>query len=89
MAAPREVIDLIERFTRNRDFYRSSEYNEAQVRLEFIDPFFKALGWDMYNHEKSLIQRQIDTTDKQIDQLVYKLYGLTEEETKVIEEATK
>ena len=49
MASPREVIDLIERFERNRDTYRSSEYNEAQVRLEFIDPFFKALGWDMYN----------------------------------------
>jgi len=49
MAAPREVIDLIERFERNRDTYRSSEYNETQVRLEFIDPFFKALGWDMYN----------------------------------------
>ena len=47
MAAPREVIDLIERFEPNRDTYRSSEYNEAQVRLEFIDPFFKVLGWDI------------------------------------------
>jgi len=41
------------------------------------------------NHEKSLIQRQIDTTDKQIDQLVYELYGLTEEEIQIVEEATK
>ena len=49
MAAPREVIDLIERFTRNREAYLSNEYNEAQVRLELINPFFKALGWDMYN----------------------------------------
>jgi len=49
MAAPREVIDLIERFTRNREAYRSCEYNEAQVHLEMIDPFFKTLGWDMYN----------------------------------------
>jgi len=49
MTAPREVIDLIERFTRNREAYRSREYNEAQVRLELINPFFKALGWDMYN----------------------------------------
>jgi len=44
MGAPREVIDLIERFTRNREDYRSREYNEAQVRLEFIDPLFKVLG---------------------------------------------
>jgi len=32
------------------------------------------------NQEKSLIQRQIESTDKQIDQLVYELYGLTDEE---------
>ncbi|MEA3238903.1 MAG: hypothetical protein U9Q94_03875 [Candidatus Bipolaricaulota bacterium] len=47
MAAPREVIDLIERFTSNRDSYRSHGYNETETRREFIDPLFKALGWDM------------------------------------------
>jgi hypothetical protein len=41
------------------------------------------------DHEKSLIQRQIDATDKQIDQLVYELYGLTDEEIKIVEEASK
>jgi hypothetical protein len=35
--------------------------------------------------EKTKIQRQIDTTDRQIDQLVYKLYNLTDEEIKIIE----
>ena len=30
--------------------------------------------------EKDVIGRQIDTTDRQIDQLVYELYGLTEQE---------
>jgi len=49
MSVPKEVKRLVERFERNRDAYRSSEYNEAQARLEFIDPLFKALGWDMYN----------------------------------------
>jgi len=49
MPTPQEVIALIERFKRNRAAYLSSEYNEAQVRLELINPFFKALGWDMYN----------------------------------------
>jgi len=29
---------------------------------------------------------QIDATDKQIDKLVYELYGLSEEEIKIIEE---
>jgi len=37
--------------------------------------------------EKTRIQRQIDTTDKQIDKLVYELYGLTDEEIKIIEES--
>ena len=37
-------------------------------------------------HQKTLIQRQIDATDRQIDGLVYDLYGLTEEEVKVGEE---
>jgi len=39
-------------------------------------------------HEKTTLQRQITATDHQIDQLVYALYGLTEEEIKIVEEAT-
>jgi restriction endonuclease S subunit len=38
-------------------------------------------------YEKEAIRRQIATTDKQIDQLVYQLYGLTPEEIKIVEEA--
>jgi len=49
MSVPKGVKRLVERFERNRDAYRSSDYNEAQVRLELINPFFKALGWDVYN----------------------------------------
>ena len=32
-----------------------------------------------------MYQRQIEATDRQIDALVYELYGLTEEEIKIIE----
>ncbi|MGH7799270.1 MAG: hypothetical protein ACREOW_01400 [Thermodesulfobacteriota bacterium] len=39
--------------------------------------------------EKTQLQRQIDATDRQIDQLVYELYGLTEKEIKIVEEATR
>ena len=35
--------------------------------------------------ERTAIERQIQATDEQIDQLVYKLYGLTEEEIKIVE----
>jgi hypothetical protein len=34
---------------------------------------------------KTVLQRQIEATDKQIDRLVYELYGLTEEEVKIVE----
>ena len=34
------------------------------------------------------IQRQIDATDSQIDRLVYELYGLTEEDIKIVEGAS-
>jgi len=40
-------------------------------------------------HEKMVIQRQTDSTDRKIDQLVYKLYDLTEEEIKIVEENGK
>lgn len=36
---------------------------------------------------KPAFQREIGTTDRQIDQLVYELYGLTEDEIKIVEEA--
>jgi len=38
-------------------------------------------------NEKKMIQRQIEATDKQIDKLVYELYGLSEEEIKIIEDS--
>ena len=34
---------------------------------------------------KTVLQRQIETTDRQIDRLVYHLYELTEEEIKIVE----
>jgi hypothetical protein len=36
-------------------------------------------------HEKTTLQRRIEATDGQIDALVYKLYGLTEEEIRIVE----
>lgn len=36
-------------------------------------------------HDKEVFQRQADTLDAQIDRIVYDLYGLTEEEIKIVE----
>ena len=38
---------------------------------------------------KTTLQRQIDTTGRQIDALVYELYDLTEEEIKIVEAGTR
>ena len=39
-------------------------------------------------HEKSVHEAQIAATDRQIDRLVYELYGLTADEIKIVEEGT-
>ena len=40
------------------------------------------------SREKRVSQPPIEATDRQIDRLVYELYGLTEEEIAIVEEAT-
>jgi hypothetical protein len=37
--------------------------------------------------ERTVIGHQVSATDRQIDNLVYELYGLTDEEVKIVEEA--
>lgn len=49
MPIPAEVAELVERFERNYKSYIAPTYNEEQLRIEFVNPFFKALGWDMSN----------------------------------------
>ena len=85
MTAPAIVGQLVERFESHREAYRSGRYNEAQVRQEFLNPLFEALGWDVHNR----IQRQIETVDRRIDRLVYELYDLTDDEIAIVEEASE
>ncbi len=51
MTAPKAIHQLVEHFEQNRDALRSGKYNEAQLRQEFLNPFFAALGWDMFNEQ--------------------------------------
>ncbi|MFH1633414.1 MAG: type I restriction endonuclease, partial [Chloroflexota bacterium] len=51
MSAPKDILELVERFDRNIEAYRSGRYNETQIRIEFIDPLFDALGWDVHNKQ--------------------------------------
>jgi hypothetical protein len=167
MSAPPKLHELVERFERNLKAYKQGNYNETEVRLEFINPLFEELGWDIANkrgyaeaykevvHEdaiketgtalrggyfrmktaylgpfpirpidfsdpsdktrhdqmvelveqmrdlnkqlaqakipqaKTVLQRQIEAADRQIDGLVYELYGLTNEEIKIVEESVR
>ena len=50
------------------------------------------IGREEANLDKSIqklipLKKKIEMTDHLIDQIVYKLYGLTEEEIKIVEES--
>ena len=56
------------------------------INLDVNDTFISAQATAArLPQEKEMIQRQIQATDEQIDRLVYELYGLTEEEIKIVE----
>jgi hypothetical protein len=73
-----QIAALVERFTEQLPSYKKSDYNETQTRLEFINPFFKALGWDMNNsagnaeayREVIHEENRIAFTDEKINKLV-------------------
>ncbi len=56
-----KLLTLISKFEKDKTHYVSKGYPEAQVRIDFINPLFKALGWDIENkaqkppHERDVI----------------------------------
>ena len=44
-----KIHQLVQKYEQERDYYRSSRFNETQVRNEFLDPLFEILGWDIRN----------------------------------------
>jgi type I restriction-modification system DNA methylase subunit len=76
MPVPQSILDLVARFESQRAAYLSGRYNETELRRDFLDPFFEALGWDVRNvnnaseryrdviHEKSVeIAEQAKSAD--------------------------
>ena len=47
-----KLNELIKSFELNYDKYKSSEYNESECRLEYIDLFFECFGWDVNNKKR-------------------------------------
>jgi len=65
-----KLLSLISKFDKDKHHYLSKSYLEAQVRQDFIDPFFEALGWDIENKkglspfEREVILEKGETTGR-------------------------
>jgi len=69
--------------TKDITFHDSVKWNVGQM----LD-LHKRLPQVKTSHERTAIERQIAATDREIDQLVYQLYGLSDKEIALVEEAT-
>ncbi|MAL21662.1 N-6 DNA methylase [Xanthomarina sp.] len=69
------------------EFLKELKKNKIQLSLN------EEAEWMQYFNEQKQkateLKAEIDKTDKEIDQMVYELYGLTDEEIAIVEEATK
>ena len=74
-SSPRQTFEaqlatLVEKLNRQRAHYLSTAYNETDVRAEFIDPLFEALGWDVSNraghgpHDKEVIREKSEVSGR-------------------------
>lgn len=57
----------------------------ADAMIEQVLALNKQLAAARTEHDQTTLQRQIAATNRQIDGLVYELYGLTEEEIGIAE----
>ena len=48
-SALEELRSLVSTYEENRSEYRKDEYNETSLRVDFLNPLFKLLGWDVNN----------------------------------------
>ncbi|MCF6358177.1 MAG: hypothetical protein L3J54_10265 [Draconibacterium sp.] len=64
-----------------------SELKKKRVVLSLLQQDEWEEYFNAYKTEINNLQNQINQTDKEIDQLVYQLYELTDEEIKIVEES--
>ncbi|HNT26617.1 MAG TPA: TaqI-like C-terminal specificity domain-containing protein [bacterium] len=79
---PIRLLDLSKPLDRER-------HNRMVMLAEKMLALHKQAAAARTPQEKTAIDRQISATDAQIDRLVYDLYGLTEEEIKIVEGSSK
>jgi len=51
-----EIRTLVQGFAKHIKELKAPEYKESQVRLHYIDPFWRLLGWDVQNTAQSAPQ---------------------------------
>lgn len=62
------LTKLIKKFEADKAHYLSKDYSEALARVDFITPFFRALGWDVENevglphHQREVI---VETSEEE------------------------
>jgi type I restriction-modification system DNA methylase subunit/predicted type IV restriction endonuclease len=55
MSVPAQVVKLVDQFRDQFQAAKSPQYKEAWGRMYYIDPFFKALGWDVHNENSGTL----------------------------------
>ncbi len=60
-------------------------YDQIVSLVDSMLALHKRLAAAKSEAQKTVIQRQIDATDAEIDRLVYDLYGLTADEVAIVE----
>ena len=64
------------------------ELKKQKIKLSLSEEAEWMQYFEVQKEKALAIQQQIDQTDREIDQMVYELYGLTEEEVRIVEEAS-
>jgi len=70
------------------NFYDPAEKAAHDKMVSLVEQMLelhKCLTSAQTPQEKEMLSREIESTDGQIDRLVYSLYGLTEEEIRIVE----
>ena len=81
----REFLKELEKSSKKSAKENETAYNKLTLSEE-------AKWMQYFNEQKQKVEElktEIDKTDREIDQMVYELYGLTQEEIEIVENATK
>jgi len=82
-----DSILIDKKYTDFQEYFGNPERQE-NIRNSKEEQFQERFLRELFENKKSdaqILKSKIEKTDKEIDQMVYELYGLTEEEIKIVE----